>query len=85
MLDPGLLDPDHIVEQQFLAVLGGEPGHFKAGAVDHDTAQGARLGMNAVFQGHLVSYPASTARLSAAMMMRVKASSSGQTKRSQRS
>ena len=85
MLDPGLLDPDHVIEQQLLAVLGGEPGHLQPGAVNHHPAQGARLGMNAVFQGHEVSYPATTARLSAAMMMIVKASSSGQTKRNQRS
>ena len=85
VFDPCLLDPDHIVEQQRLAVLGCQPRHLGAGTVDHDAAQSARLGMNAVGEGHAVSYAMKTAALSAAMVIAASASSSGQMKRSQRS
>jgi hypothetical protein len=48
VLDARLLDPDDVIEQQFGAIGGGQPGHGGAGLVDQHAAQLARLGMHAV-------------------------------------
>ena len=43
----GLLQPDDVVEQQFVAVLRGEPLMGQAGRADQDSSQLARLGPDA--------------------------------------
>ena len=57
----GALDPDHIVEQQFLRVRRRKPRVLKAGTMHYDLAQRPDLGVDAERQctlkllGHLVS------------------------------
>ena len=89
VLDPRLLDPDHVVEEQLRAVGRCQPRHGGAGFVNEDAAQFARFGLDAVGQGfvgcHVGVPPRSTPRLRTAMMMIVRPSRTGQTKRSQRS
>ncbi len=48
MLDPSLLDPDDVVEQQLLAVRGGQPTEREARTVDDDLSQLTDFGMNSV-------------------------------------
>ena len=85
VVNPRLLDPHHIIEQQLGAVGRSEPRHGGTGFVNQNAAQFARLGMDAVSDGHVGVPCRRTPRLRAAMTMIVRPKSTGQTKRNQRS
>lgn len=60
MVALGLVDPDHIIEQQFIAVVRGQPLMGQAWGANHDFAQFAGFGMDAVlnfFRGHYSDPP----------------------------
>ena len=75
----GLLDPEHVVEQQCVTIGGRQPLVRQTRRADDHAPELAGFGMDAK-RGHSI-----TARLSAAMMRTVRISSSGATKRNQRS
>lgn len=85
VVDARLFHPEHVIKQQAFRVCRGQPRHFRSGPVDQNAAQHARLGMNAIGQGHVGVPPSTVASASAAMTIHVRTTSSGQTKRSQRS
>jgi hypothetical protein len=51
MVTPGHLDPQDLVEQQVVVIARGESGMRQSRRADHDLAQGADLGMDAVDGG----------------------------------
>ncbi|GGE00174.1 hypothetical protein GCM10011529_02950 [Polymorphobacter glacialis] len=53
MVALGVGDPEHVVEQQAVAVGRGEPRVGEAGGADEDLAQLADFGMDAVGGRHL--------------------------------
>ena len=56
MLDAGLLDPDDVVEEQFVAIRRGEPGKRCARSMDQNAPKLADLGMNSVGVGITISF-----------------------------
>ena len=86
MLDAGLLDPDDVVEEQFVAIRRGESGKRCPRSMDQNAPKLADLGMDSVGVGHdnlLQTMMAAMLRL--AMMMTVRITRSGHMKRSHRS
>ncbi len=80
------LDPEHVVEEQRLAVLRRQAAMGEAGAADHHLPQPSGLGMDAECRfGHGIAPHSRAATLSATDMSTVRISSSGQTKTSHRS
>ena len=86
VLDARLLHPDHVVEQQVMAVGRGQPGEGRPGTVDQDTAKFAHFGVDTIGDRHdLLLQAARVATLRHAMMMTVRIRSSGHMKASHRS